>query len=849
MCFVKSFQFIQRKNTIFGLNRLFFQVHNRIMDGILFFTTEETPDIAEAGGKAASLITASQMGYPVPEGFVLLKSFFYPWTEESVSCGSPEGTPFSGEERPVFTVDQKASLEEALIQLPKGAYAVRSSSSEENGEGHSFCGEYATFLGVKKQDLEEKITECYLSWFHSSSQGENPGGEKGLAVIIQVQIPSDFAGLAMSVNPLNNSEDEVFISSSYGLGIGISSGITDPDSYIVDKEKGCILDIHIGKKQRSFCVASCGGTRDYTPEERENSSVSAWEVARISELMKKLEGAFHTPVSAEWAICDGKLWLLQVRPVTDHFQLPLFMMTPRGKDKKLYLNVSFILEGQKNALSFLGEELLDTLGVLLDSQLSGGKIWNELLFLAEGRIWLNLSSLMEFLPPALVLSYLKKIDLRTGEVVEQLTDSEFKPGKKGKKAYLWDLLKKSLIKKYRMALTSPETFLNSALNREEKQKRRYMNICRRYSSLQHLSEKLLSWFITYLVDDGIPILLATERAKMKIRRLFKSEDEALLNALETGLHGDKSVEMGLAMEDLARLAGDLDYDEFMKEIQRGNREYSFAWERLMTLFACRGKDETDPAGSNWMDNPRLLYARIKESSDFSERYEQVLQRGWQTAETLRKAHPLKKKRFEKFYRVLSTFGIYRDTPRYYYSWVTSAVRRRCLDFASVLKGRGIIEKDEDIFSFSSRDIDLLYKYPSHKKEDCVQKLRETHALSAPLVDSRGRFWYSFYLPEPPGEPVSPGIVRGKVKIVSNVLDEDIHKGDILVTSVASPGWNSLFIRASGIILETGSPLQHGAVVAREYGIPCISGISPSEAGLSEGCYIEMDGSTGRITLL
>ena len=126
-------------------------------------------------------------------------------------------------------------------------------------------------------------------------------------------------------------------------------------------------------------------------------------------------------------------------------------------------------------------------------------------------------------------------------------------------------------------------------------------------------------------------------------------------------------------------------------------------------------------------------------------------------------------------------------------------------------------------------------------------------LAARILDSRGRIFYPPRKAAADGElsgvPISPGVVQGRVKVLQFANEKQLLPGEILVARATDPGWTPLFINAKGIILEIGGALQHGAVVAREYGVPCVSGLDNATQILRDGQLVEVDGSNGIVRLL
>jgi pyruvate,water dikinase len=141
---------------------------------------------------------------------------------------------------------------------------------------------------------------------------------------------------------------------------------------------------------------------------------------------------------------------------------------------------------------------------------------------------------------------------------------------------------------------------------------------------------------------------------------------------------------------------------------------------------------------------------------------------------------------------------------------------------------------------------------SKERAALINKIRKSK-LAVRIIDSRGRIFYPPHKAATNGQlrgvPISPGVVQGRVKLLNYASEKPLLPGEILVTRATDPGWTPLFINAKAIILEIGGALQHGAVVAREYGIPCVSGLDNVTAILKDGQWVEVDGSNGVVRIL
>ena len=217
------------------------------------------------------------------------------------------------------------------------------------------------------------------------------------------------------------------------------------------------------------------------------------------------------------------------------------------------------------------------------------------------------------------------------------------------------------------------------------------------------------------------------------------------------------------------------------------------------------------------------------------------------------------KAFENYYNIWLTFGGYRETPKHYIITVVDLFRRSALEIANRFVTEARLDSPSQIFDMTIEDIDRAIANPAmnlralaQERTVIINRLRK-NKLAARILDSRGRIFYPPRKADVSGElsgvPISPGIVQGRVKVLQSANEKKLLPGEILVARATDPGWTPLFINARGIILEIGGALQHGAVVAREYGIPCVSGLDDATSILKDGQLVEVDGSNGIVRIL
>jgi pyruvate,water dikinase len=341
------------------------------------FNTTEQPQLDQVGGKALSLIEMTQQNLPVPPGFVLTVHFFDAWVSKLQAA--PEWQPIlDGDPSALapatkalqalchtleFSPQQQAELDKVFAAFQQEnnitLCAVRSSSPEEDLEGASFAGGYETSLGVTAVNLHDAIRHSFASSFDErvfvyKKEHGFPLDQSRIAVIVQQQIDTDMAGVAFSLNPLNNCYDEAVINANYGLGESVVAGEVEPDLFMVDKIERRIIETQVGKKEISISLNADGGTTQIMRNIDSQPCITSAQVLTLTDLLTQIEAHQNKPVDIEWAIADGKIYLLQARPITTYLPLPDEMITPPGSPKYLYADSTLIEQGLEKPLSVLG---------------------------------------------------------------------------------------------------------------------------------------------------------------------------------------------------------------------------------------------------------------------------------------------------------------------------------------------------------------------------------------------------------------------------------------------------------------------------------------------------------------
>jgi rifampicin phosphotransferase len=354
----------------------------------------------------------------------------------------------------------------------------------------------------------------------------------------------------------------------------------------------------------------------------------------------------------------------------------------------------------------------------------------------------------------------------------------------------------------------------------------------------------------------------------------RPERKALADALATGATHNVVVEMGISLRRVAVLLEPSDWHDLEPLSARiEQREVPSAflgpWDRFLATFGWRGllPLETDVASPRYADDPCLALRQMSCMSLDDDRFDPevthrrlVEERGSAYGELTRTMGPLRRVLLRRVYRLIDLFGGARDTPKHLVVLFNYGDRKRALADGHRLAREGRLDVAEDVFWLTFEELEAASEDDSMDlRAAFAERRRFREKLDAQVtrfpaaIDSRGRILRPPRRTDTPGvwsgKPVSRGVVRGPVKILHSPHDKRVEKGDVLVAYTTDPGWTPLFVNAAAIVLEVGGALQHGAVVAREYGKPCVVGIDQVVATLHEGALVEVDGTMGTVRLL
>jgi pyruvate,water dikinase len=549
------------------------------------------------------------------------------------------------------------------------------------------------------------------------------------------------------------------------------------------------------------------------------------------------------------------------------------IVTKPGEEKYLYLDIIVLSQGFSEPLSVLGSEIWGKMLVAVKGE-GGGVIDSGMdgtVLNVDGRQYIHLSNLMKAMGVGAASKLLAQYDTPTRTIIESIDlQKEYLP--KEKPAALRGIMGSMIKNVFGAMLPGAYRGMRNSAKAVQAYQDQFAQDVQTSKDLvaqdidfQSLVDELLAYFKKQ-VNAIIAVLFPTLIARWQLRRLFKNNGvEDLLVALEMDLAGNPTSEMGHRMFELARFPAVQETEtgeEFAAKLNAKAFAPAFmrAYDDYMATFGCRCIKDIDIATPRPYENVPAFFNQLKAIDIESDILSSVARRRAEAYQTLL-ALATKKgkaKQFKRYAELQKNAG-YREAPKYYFIIVTDLLRRRALALGAEFVAQGRLDHATQVFDLRIREIAQAQHDPTLPLRPLVEKNLAprrafAHVQEWPrVIDSRGKIFRAKRTAtkegELAGDPIAPGVVRGIANVLHGPYEKPLKRGDILVTRATGPGWTPLFMNTAGVVLEVGGALQHGAMIAREYGLPCVSGVGGATMAISDGQMIEVDGSNGIVRIL
>ncbi|PWR10813.1 phosphoenolpyruvate synthase [Micromonospora acroterricola] len=848
--------------------------------------------VAIVGGKGAHLGALSRIdGIRVPAGFCVTTDAFRRIMAEAPSIEdrldqlsrlNPDDREavrtLSAEirrtiEGTVLPDDVAAAITRALIPLgERAAYAVRSSATAEDLPTASFAGQQDTYLNVVGPTaILQHVSRCWASLFteRAVTYRQRNGIDHRtvhMAVVVQQMVFPDAAGILFTADPVTGNRTVATVDASFGLGEALVSGLVNPDAYRVRGDQ--IIDRAIAAKQRAIHALPAGGTREQTidPRRQEQPALTDPQVIRLVQLGRRIEAHFGHPQDIEWCLVDDDFQIVQSRPITTLFPIP---ETGDG-DNHVYVSV-----GHQQMMT----DAMKPLGVSM-WQLTAMAPMHE----AGGRLFVDVTRrLASPASRAGLLEVVGRGDPLIRDALESVLDrGDFVPslpeaGPAGPPA---------------SGASAPiETDPAIVTELVERSQASIAALRRDIATLTGpaLFDFLLEAFQEHKRLLGDPLSMQAIMAGMEATWWLNDQLQEWLgekNAADTltlSAPGNVTSEMGLALLDVADvirphpevvafLQG-VEDDGFLDELPKlaGGTDARDAIEAYLDRYGLRCVGEIDITRPRWSERPSTLVPLILDNIKLFEpgaaerRFEQGRQQAQKKQEDLLerlRALPDGQQKADETKRMIDrvrTFIGYREYPKYAIVGRYFVYKQALLKEAERLVQAAVLRETDDIFYLTFQELHDVAR-TNHADDQLIHRRREAfrsyQMLSPPRVlTSEGEGIAGAYRRDdvPTGAlvglPVSVGTVEGRARVILDMAEADLEPGDILVTAFTDPSWSPLFVAIEGLVTEVGGLMTHGAVIAREYGLPAVVGVEHATRLIRDGQRIRVHGADGYVEIL
>lgn len=777
--------------------------------------------------------------------------------------------------------------------------AVRSSATAEDLPFASFAGQQDTYLNiVGTEALLDAVRRCWASLWTDravSYRATNAIDQHSvrLAVIVQQMVDADVAGILFTANPLTGTRQQAVIDATPGLGEAVVSGAVNPDHFIVQTATGEIVEHHISAKQMLIRAVAGGGTEQVTLDtpQQQQASLDDTTIRALAKLGQQVEDHYQAPQDIEWALdSQDKLWLTQARPITTLYPLP-----PKrsANDATVRVFLSFnVAQGVFAPFTPMG---LSTFRLFFASAATA--LGNpperpaEIPFAPEAglRLFMDLTTPFrnKLLRPVIIAA-MGVAEARSQPILKQLqTDPRFTVTQRSRLSTIRIIARallgagipgrivKAIVHPTRAVQIRARVFSKLAVISQVPDDmtpdQRLAAIDELYANIPKylfqvaplLAGGMLSLFLSYKLLKGIASPDEIQTTMRSVPRNVTTEMDLTLWALAQKIQQDPASRTAMSSMSPAQLVQQYRARTLPATL-------TDALDNFLRVYGHRGVAEIDLGHTRWSENPEPIFATLQNYLQHTQPEQAPdiqFARGAHAAEAMIKT--LTQRAGKKSWlrgkaagftlgRLRALIGM-RELPKFVLVKTIAVIRTHLKYIGQELVTQQRLESEEDIF--------FLY-YPEVRAalngQDFREQIRARHAtydfeskrkhiprillsdgtipeVTMPHANEQGAMALQ-------GTAASPGHITGRARVVLDPAEAHLEQGEILVAPSTDPGWTPLFLTAGALVMEMGGPMSHGAVVAREYGIPAVVGVPHATEQITTGQTITVDGASGTVTI-
>lgn len=871
---------------------------------VLDFQEIDKTKLLTVGGKGANLGELAKInGIRVPEGFcvttdaymrivednkeihTLLNQLSLLKLEDREEIGKISWKIRSAIEGIAIPKDIEEAITRYLSKLgDKQAYAVRSSATAEDLPLASFAGQQDTYLNIiGKKAILQHISKCWASLFTDRAvtyriQNGFEHSKVYLSVVVQRMIFPEAAGIMFTADPITSNRKVLSIDASFGLGEALVSGLVNADIYKV--RDGKILDKKISTKKLAIYALEKGGTeeREIEPGLQNTQTLTDQQILQLERMGRTIESYFGCPQDIEWCFYENAFYVVQSRPITTLYPAPENM---DGKNR-VYMSYS-----HRQMMT----DAFKPLGIYFFQQIQKHLGASELSVLG-GRLYKDVSH-------DLASPFARNIFIKNIGSVDVLMQNAFSNLVKNK-----DYIKTLPRGKTSLSLgTGVMSWMMEAIKIRRKNDPSIIKelMANNEKSVRMLQQTIINksgdQLFSFILDDfkelaaimseprsvaaALVGVMAVSSVNKKIEKWLG--EKSVADTLSLSVANNVTSEMGLELLDVADVVRK--YPKVINYLEHARDETFFAdmagldggddvsrsIRVYLSKYGMHCSGDIDITKPRWSEKPTLLVPMIRGNiknfghGAHSMKFEQGrLEAEKKKQEIISRLEQLpggkrKAKEAGKMISVLRNFIGYREYSKHAFLERFIFYKQALLREAGKLVQKGIIREKEDIFYLDFEELReavktnrLDYNIVIRRKEEF-----EVHVKLTPprVMTSDGEVIFGEYntgsIPKGAlaGIPVSSGIIEGRARVILNMEDAKIDEGDILITEFTDPSWSALFVSVKGLVTEVGGMMTHGAVIAREYGLPAVFSVENATKRIKDGQKIRVNGTEGYVEIL
>lgn len=765
----------------------------------------------------------------------------------------------------------------------KSAYAVRSSATAEDLPLASFAGQQDTYLNIMGNgSILKHIRKCWASLYTDRAiiyriQNNFDHRKVYLSVVIQKMIFPQASGIMFTADPITSNRKVTSIDASFGLGEALVSGLVNPDIYKV--REGRILDKKVSVKKLAIYALEKEGTeeKEIAAEKQNAQTLLDGQILQLEAIGRKIEAHFGCPQDIEWCFYENKFYIVQSRPITTLYPIP-----PETKDGKNHVYISF---GHRQMMT----EAMRPLGMSFFQTLFKQMVGTPMREMG-GRLYIDASR--EISSPLGRMTFIKSLDavdvLMKNALINLTKRKDFiKTLYRGKTAMatksMWLRWLNFTIKDYRAndpAIVESLMDNNKALMLELEQSITKVSGDELFDSILKSMKQIKD-----TIFNSYGVVFAGAYASYWINKNIEKwlGEKNVADTLAQSVSNNVTSEMGLELLDVSDVVRQypsvIEYFQMPKEETffedlvkiEGGSAVSDSIKAFLKKYGMRCSAEIDITRTRWNENPTILIPAILSNikafgpNVHSVKFEKgLMEAKHKEKEIISRLEKLsggkrKAKKTKKAISVLRNYAGYREFNKYVLIWFDWIIKEALMKEADVLVNKGIIKSREDIYYLTFDELRDVVKI-NKLDYNTITRRKEAYEIFEKLtpprvITSEGEIITGEYnrdkIPEGAlaGVPVSSGVVEGRARVVLKMEDANIEEGDILVTTFTDPSWTPLFVSIKGLVTEVGGMMTHGAVVAREYGLPAVVSVENATKLIKDGQRIRINGKEGYVEIL